>query len=234
MNRTSQKYFRAAMEPAEDFENTKYVSLKRLWKAVMIFTGCIFFLLSSGSMVFGELLKEISWQSFETRYTTIHYQYSDDLKKFNKVVFYPGEWGLTQLSFGSGSNNLTDEIKMKVDAIYEKAQEILGMCRKTEKVIIKIYSNDKQLQASYSKLYKTAFQNHLSASTIRAWYTHESKTIYLNVNDLHEGILAHEIAHSIIDHYLLIRPPRSTAEILARYVDSHLFYSTRYSTCLAK
>ena len=34
--------------------------------------------------------------------------------------------------------------------------------------------------------------------------------------------MAHEIAHAIIDHYLLIRPPRATAEILAHYVDEHL------------
>jgi hypothetical protein len=35
-------------------------------------------------------------------------------------------------------------------------------------------------------------------------------------------MLAHEMAHCVIDHYLLIRPPMATAEILARYVDSHL------------
>jgi hypothetical protein len=44
----------------------------------------------------------------------------------------------------------------------------------------------------------------------------------MNVNDLHEGMLAHELAHAIVDHYLLVRPPRPTAEIIARYVDSHL------------
>jgi hypothetical protein len=36
-------------------------------------------------------------------------------------------------------------------------------------------------------------------------------------------MLAHEMAHSIIDHYLRVRPPHATAEILARYVDGHLF-----------
>jgi hypothetical protein len=40
-------------------------------------------------------------------------------------------------------------------------------------------------------------------------------TIYLNVDDLHEELLAHEMAHAIIDHYLLVRPPPATAEILA-------------------
>ena len=57
---------------------------------------------------------------------------------------------------------------------------------------------------------------------IRAWYIYESNTIYINADDVHEGILAHEMAHSIIDHYFSVRPPRATAEILARYVDKHL------------
>jgi len=35
-------------------------------------------------------------------------------------------------------------------------------------------------------------------------------------------MLAHEIAHAIIDNYLSVRPPRATAEILARYVGKHL------------
>jgi hypothetical protein len=40
---------------------------------------------------------------------------------------------------------------------------------------------------------------------------------------MHEGILAHEMAHAIIDQFLTVRPPSATAEILARYVDGHLF-----------
>jgi len=59
---------------------------------------------------------------------------------------------------------------------------------------------------------------------VRAWYIYERNTIYLNVRDVNEGIVAHEMAHAIIDHYLLVRPPRATAEILARYVDEHLKY----------
>jgi hypothetical protein len=57
----------------------------------------------------------------------------------------------------------------------------------------------------------------------RAWYVYEYNTIYINVRDVNEGMLAHELAHSIIDHYLSVRPPRASAEILATYVDKSLF-----------
>ena len=35
-------------------------------------------------------------------------------------------------------------------------------------------------------------------------------------------MLAHEMAHAIIDNFMKLRLPRATAEILARYVDAHL------------
>jgi hypothetical protein len=85
-----------------------------------------------------------------------------------------------------------------------------------KKVTVNVYHNKKQLHAAYWRIYKKPCK-------LRAWYIYEYNTIYINVGDLHEGMLAHEMAHSIIDHYLTVRPPGATAEILARYVDSHLF-----------
>ena len=49
----------------------------------------------------------------------------------------------------------------------------------------------------------------------------------MNARDLSAGMLAHECAHAIVDHYLAVRPPRATAEILARYVDGHLYQEAK-------
>ena len=83
------------------------------------------------------------------------------------------------------------------------------------KVKIEIYADKKKMQAAYSQKFKT--QGHY-----RAWYRFDQNTIYLQVKDMHEGMLAHEMAHAIIDNFLKVRPPRASAEILARYVDTHL------------
>jgi len=198
-------------------------SLKKVLKIIIFATGCIFLLLPPGGMAFGEPSRDISWLSLETRHTIISYQSLEDLEKFNrKVEYFPGEWGITRLFFRSASDNLEDEITKKVDAIYERVQEILDMRKRTKKVTINIYSDEKQLQGTFLKLRETAFRNYNTSSRIRAWYIHKNNTIYLNNDGLHEGMLAHEIAHSIIDHYLLIRPPRISAEILAQYVEKHL------------
>jgi len=66
--------------------------------------------------------------------------------------------------------------------------------------IIDATADQKQLHAAYKKIYR-------KKTRLRAWYIFEYNTVYLNVRDLHEGILAHELAHSIIDNYLSTRPP---------------------------
>lgn len=158
----------------------------------------------------------LAWKNIETKYTVIHYQSFEDLKKFNyKVKYGQEQWSLKRLFSGSGPNDLVDGIITKVDVLFERVQEILDMRKKMKKVTINVYRDKEQLHDAYSKIYK-------GPCRIRAWYRYGNNTVYVHVNDLHEGMLAHELAHSIIDHYLLVRPPAATAEILARYVDSHL------------
>ncbi len=156
------------------------------------------------------------WQSIETKHTIIDYQSPEDLKTFNKkVVYYSARWSLKSLFSPSDSNSLTDKLKKKVDALCERVQEILDMRKRMNKVIINISHDEKQLNAAFYKIFK-------KKCPFRACYIYEYNTIYINADDLNEGILAHEMAHAIIDHYFKVRPPKATAEILARYVDRHL------------
>ncbi|MBW2075389.1 MAG: hypothetical protein JRI58_11710 [Deltaproteobacteria bacterium] len=176
----------------------------------------ILVLLYPYGMVHGEISDDTTWKSIETKHTIIQYQTLEDLKKFNKkVAYYSLGWGLKSLFSGSGSDNMADKLKKKVDALYRRVQEILDMRKKIEKVIINIYHDKKQLHAAYYKIFKKKCPS-------RAWYIYEYNTIYINADDLHERMLAHEMAHAIIDHYFAVRPPTATAEILARYVDKHL------------
>jgi len=175
------------------------------------------FLLLPYGVVHGEPSTNGIWQILETKYTLIRYHSWEDLKKFNsKVDYSPGSWSPKRLFAFTGSDTMPDELKKKVDALYERVQEILDMRKVMKKITINVYQNKKQLHAAYNNIYRIPCR-------LRAWYVYEYNTMYLRVDDVHEGIVAHEIAHSIIDHYLIVRPPRATAEILARYVDSHLF-----------
>jgi len=164
-----------------------------------------------------EVTGDSGWYQLETLHTIIHYQNTEDLKRFDrKIAFHTGKWGVLGAIFGSNSEAHQDKIRKKVDGIFKKVQQLLGMRKRMEKVHIYICRNKKQLHDNYYKIYRKPCR-------YRAWYAHELNTVYLNIKDLDEGMLSHELAHSIIDHYLLVRPPRASAEILATYVDRHLF-----------
>jgi hypothetical protein len=161
---------------------------------------------------------ESSWNRIETKHAIIRYASQQDLGKFDANIDYsPGEWGLKRLFSSSDSGGQVDHLKKKIDALYERAQEILQMRGKLKKVFINLYPDREALGQAYYRLTKRQCR-------IRAWYVHRLKTIYINVEDVHEGMLAHEMAHSIIDHYLMVPPPSASAEILARYVDKNLHY----------
>ena len=178
--------------------------------------GTTFFCVLLAHSVQGETTESIAWKRLETAYTILFYQSTEDLKKFCTRIQYGPK---NRFARGSSSDITIEDIKenpvKKTDAVFERVQDILGMQKKMDKVNIHIYKNDDQLRQAYRALYQ-------DTCTIRAWYRYRNNTIYLNANDLHEGMLAHELAHAIVDHYLLVRPPRATAEIIARYVDSHL------------
>jgi len=190
---------------------------KHLKELFFIFPMITIFLLAPVVEAQGQSSGSALGQSIETKHATIRYGSLKDLKKLDgKLDYSPGEWSLGKLFSASGSTGPIASVKKKVDALFERAQEILGMRGKVKKVIINIHTNQKQLHDAYYRIARRQCR-------IRAWYIFRTNTIYINVNDVHEGMLAHEMAHSIIDHYLMVPPPRTTAEILARYVDAHLY-----------
>lgn len=178
---------------------------------------CVIFLFFIQGFFSAFASDELNWLEIKTRYAILFYQTPEDLIEFNKKINYsPGLSGLGWLTYGSSKRSLEDRLKTKIDAIFKRVQQILDMRRKIERVHINLYQNKGQLGEAFKGLYQKECR-------FRAWYVFEKHTIYLNLEDLHEGMLAHEMAHAIIDHYFTMRPPSATAEILARYVDSHLF-----------
>ncbi len=192
-------------------------------KNFFITVFCNFLLLSPFNLAGGETSGTLQWKSLETEYVILKYQLEEDLKKFHKKVDYAHERrGIKSLFGGSSSDNLKGNIRTKIDALYERVQEVLGMHKRVNKVTIVIYHDKKQLGNSYSEICSNATLAYGHSPVPRAFFIYSFNSIYVTSQDVHEGILAHEIAHSIVDNFLRIRPPKATAEILARYVDKHL------------
>lgn len=151
----------------------------------------------------------------ETQHTTLMFNSREDMTKFKRAIRFGSANSLSSLWGANTSQNAEAELARKVDLLFEKVQRILDMRKKMRKVRVRVYSNANELREAFEKIYK-------KKCTVRGWYIYEFNTVFLNVKDVHEGMLAHELGHAIIDHYLEVRPPRATAEILAKYVDMHL------------
>ena len=182
----------------------------------IIFSLAFLVWFSSTGAAYPETVQPRPWIMLETKHTIIRFLRAEDLDTFNHNMDFDREsWGLRQLFADKTPDSLHGEISEKTDNLYERVQEILDMRKKSPKVFINLYPNRKELDQAYYHLYQ-------SKNNIRAWYVFDHNTIYVNVEDVHEGMLAHEMAHAIIDHFLLVRPPSASAEILARYVDAHI------------
>ena len=174
----------------------------------------LFFLLATTPVFWVEDVSGAqTWKQINTRYLVIHYKSKVDLERFEGQI-EPVKHVTDFLGFKSSKDPKTYPLSDKLDLLVKKVQLILDM-QKPITVHLRIYPGPKELKIAYFKLYKKQNQP-------RAWYLYEKNTIYINSRDVSSGMLAHEIAHAVIDHYLEARPPRATAEILARYVDVHL------------
>ncbi len=159
---------------------------------------------------------ETSWHQLETRYTTVRYQDLKSLLQFEKNVKFGLAVWQPEPSFSDKKTALrAGLLSQKIDRIFQRAQTILGMHKKMAKITINVYGNRRLLEAAYTEMFS-------EACGVPAWYAHANGTVYLSAEDINAGMLAHELAHAVIDSYLLLQPPAASAEIIARHVDRHI------------
>jgi len=188
-------------------------------KTIFFFLSSVimaFFLLGEATEVQARFTLKNTWQRVETKHTIIQYQSSKYLVDFDDAFSYSaGGFSFGNLFSNSDANNPAGSLAKKLDALYERVQHILDMRGNLKKVRINLYPGKTELGEAYRAITGQECR-------VRAWYIFEANTIYVNIDDVDAGMLAHEMAHSIIDHFFAVRPPEATAEILAVYVDQHL------------
>lgn len=187
---------------------------KNFRKLIRVFLLISFYSFNSLPVFGQDLVLLKPWQMIRTRYTLIKYKSGEDLILFDRSIrFGPFE------KMGGIPADLDEafarRLGKKVDAVFERVREILDMNKNFDPVNVHLYSDRAGLKKAYEGIYR-------GECRLRAWYRFANNTVYLNVRDVHEGMLAHELAHAVIGHFLTVRPPSQTAEILARYVDTHL------------
>jgi len=155
---------------------------------------CILFLFFSISLISNQPASAQAEKVFETKFTTIHY--TDDAQ-IDSFIWRLGGHRLEYL-------NEPELASHRIDRLIERVSMILDMY--PENFHIEIH-----LQ-----------QDPLPKNKI-AYFEYETNAIYSSVDNVSDGVIAHELAHAIIVGYFPTPPPSKVQEILAQYVDKQLW-----------
>ena len=154
---------------------------------------------------------------FSTRFCTVFYERDINLKAINRGINlrFSDFYNPRKFTKISDLSIIEEILSKKFDVIFSRVQDILDMFPSNIHVTINIYKDKDGLDAAYEEIFG-------EPNTAISFYIYKTNTIYITESQIDEGILAHEMAHCIIDHYFVIIPPSKVQEILAAYADMHL------------
>jgi hypothetical protein len=120
------------------------------------------------------------------------------------------------ISGGSFTSTQEERLASGLDIIMRRVKQVLDMRPAMPRVKIVIFGGRADLEGEYSSIFGT------SGSGIRSFYVHKYGTIYTSEETVSDSVMAHEMAHAVVDNYFSVVPPKKLAEIMASYVDVHL------------
>ncbi len=163
--------------------------------------------------------------TFQTRYTLVSAASEADFLTMERRLRYPvatsagqprleGEWAF---------HPAFPRLAAKIDAILLRTSELLNLRPLPQsRLHIILLANGKEVRRRHLTLVPGQRQGLLGFGALEAFYEAHSRTIYLSLRDLHEGILAHEMTHYLLCTAVSPRPPSNLQEAWAHYVESHL------------
>lgn len=164
---------------------------------------CLFIALSAAAS---------SGYELKTQYATVIYEHEDHLRQFNDRVSLGS---LSYLVRGRKSVTTEDEVRNKMDVIVERVEAVLDMFPLELRFKVVLLPSDADVQRAYRNRYGKNVD-------YIAFYSRREKTVFISLSDARIGVLAHEMAHMVLDHYYRTPTPMKIEEVLAQFVETHL------------
>jgi hypothetical protein len=173
----------------------------------LLFLSLWFFLLVSLPPA---ILAQDVVKTYRTQYTIISFKDEMDLHTFTGNI----GTGLNFLLEGQGKK--PEPVKNRVDKIVERVCSILDIHPLNLRFGITLYKAETEFAAAFRA-------TGISGSAPVAFYSHKTRSIAVLPGKVTDRIIAHEIAHAVLCIYFVAPPPARMQEILAQYVDKHLW-----------
>ncbi len=156
---------------------------------------------------------EIPWLRIDSQYTTFLIPPSlvpEVVDRRVDIFGIPSHWVSKRTA-----DDAKERLAAKGDLIFRRVQEVLQMYPKQKRVTIRVEKDPGNLQTAHHARYGRG-------TRAIAFYVWEENTIYVTAGNLSESVLAHEMAHCIVDHFFGTRPPPNVEELVAVYADENL------------
>lgn len=152
-------------------------------------------------------------KELKTNYATIVYSNDELLEKFNRQITLNRQ--LRLLLRNQKTFTIQDEVKSKVDLVVEKVESVLEMFPEILQFNMNVMETAEDVQQVYMAKYDRRV-DHI------AYYSLKEKTIYISADDATLRVMAHEIGHTVVDHYYKTPTPSKIHEVLAQFADKYV------------
>jgi hypothetical protein len=174
----------------------------------------------------GFSLPALGQVSFATRYTVVQAASPLDLLEMERRLHFsapvsnsPHQMTTGAFAFHPGFPRLA----AKIDAILLRTSQILNLQpSQPPRLHIVLAADGKEVQRRYLLIMPDQRRGLFGFGSLEGYYETGNRTIYLSLRDLHEGILAHEMAHDLLCTRVCPPPSASDQEAWAHYVESRL------------
>lgn len=157
----------------------------------------------------------MDWVITEGYFCTLYMKPDVNIERLNrKIDTYGVDFGLTVKPVYQGSGP-EEELSYKFDLIFLKVQEILDMRPPQIRVDVKIYRTREEVYTVYAEIFN-------ETGELVAFYMFTINTLFACAERISAPLIAHEMAHCIVDHHFKVPPPEKIAEMIAHYAQLNL------------
>ncbi len=181
-------------------------------KRILIF-AVMLFLLSSALVIFCQTQSREGNEEVSSGYAKIFCESSETLRLFNKRIKL-GFLNSLLRSRIEKELSVEGQVSGKVDAIVERVEAVLDMHPKKFRFFLYVLPDADKVRALYKKKYYQEVE-------FIAFYAPAERAIYIAADKAKSVVLAHEIAHAIIDQFFGVVAPAKIHELLAQYVEEN-------------
>lgn len=160
------------------------------------------------------LLADTAVAAYRSRYINrLIYNSVEDLHEFNDNLTLTRQ--LSAMAHQKSPATIEEEVLAKLDIVIEKVEVVLDMFPNNLAITVRILAD----RAAVSGVYRQKYNRKVDYV---AYYSLSENTIYFSAYDTSIRVVAHEIAHAIVDHFFEVRPPYNMHELMAQFAEKHV------------